>query len=253
MCSVTFREKTPEEIIALTCEAGLEGIEWGGDVHVPPTDVANAERVGRLTCKAGLEVSGYGSYYFAFDTPDKQVFDFEPVLNTAIALGAPVIRIWAGAFAIEKTQDYFQRVVEQSCRLASAAEKQGIKIAYEFHENTFSETLDGMLKLLHATDHPNLYAYWQPPNGSNLNQRLEQIAELGKRLLNLHVFHWDYAPRPPYKRRSLAEGIEVWKSCFAAADTPYVERYALLEFVCNDDPKQFLQDAVTLKRWLAKY
>ena len=35
VCSVTFRNLNVERIIELVVEAGLDGIEWGGDVHVP--------------------------------------------------------------------------------------------------------------------------------------------------------------------------------------------------------------------------
>ncbi|MEN8254575.1 MAG: sugar phosphate isomerase/epimerase family protein [Verrucomicrobiota bacterium] len=252
VCSITFREKTVDEVIDLAVEAGLDGIEWGGDVHVPPSDLPNAELVGRLTREAGLEVAGYGSYCFAFDKPGDPLADFDPAIDAAAILGAPVLRIWAGSFAIDKTPEYFQVVAEQSRKLADAAEKREVKVAYEFHDNTFTETLDGALKLLRVADHPNLYTYWQPPNGSGLNQRLEQIAALKERLLNVHVFHWDAAPEPPYDRRPLAEGSEIWKACLAAADESGTNRYALLEYVRDDDPGQFLQDAVSLRSWLSK-
>jgi len=252
MCSVTFREKTAEEIIALAVEAGLDGIEWGADRHVLPGELKNAERVGRLTRAAGLEVSSYGSYYLAFDKPGDPLADFGPVIDTAVALGAPVIRIWAGSFFIENTPDYFQTVVVQSRKLAAAAEKRGIKVAYEFHPNTFSETLDGALELLWEVGHPNLYSYWQPPNDTTLEQRLEQIAILKNRLLYLHVFQWEDALAPPYVRQPLAEGSKEWNACLAAADEPGAERYALLEFVRDDNPELFLQDAATLKSWLSK-
>ncbi len=252
MCSVSFRNKAPEGIIALVVEAGLDGIEWGGDVHVPPGDLENAERVGRLTRAAGLEVASYGSYYFAFDQPGDPLADFAPVLDTAMALGASVIRIWAGSFAIEATPDYFKTVVKQSRRLAAVAEERGIKVAYEFHPNTLTETLDGTLALLRAVEHPNLYTYWQPPNNTSLDQRLGQIYALKDRLLNLHVFQWEDAPEPPYARQPLAEGSEVWNACLAVADESGTDRFALLEFVRDDDPEQFLQDAATLKSWLLK-
>jgi sugar phosphate isomerase/epimerase len=35
LASVTFRHLTFEEIIELVRKAGLDGIEWGGDIHVP--------------------------------------------------------------------------------------------------------------------------------------------------------------------------------------------------------------------------
>ena len=39
LCSVSFRKLTVEEIIAAVKDAGLDGIECGGDVHVPHGDV----------------------------------------------------------------------------------------------------------------------------------------------------------------------------------------------------------------------
>src|SRR5690625_849857 len=51
ICSVTYRDLPPEEIVPLAAEAGLECIEWGGDVHVAPgvPDLARSEerRVGK--------------------------------------------------------------------------------------------------------------------------------------------------------------------------------------------------------------
>ena len=39
MTSVTFRKKSAEDVIAIVKEAGLDGIEWGGDIHVPAGDL----------------------------------------------------------------------------------------------------------------------------------------------------------------------------------------------------------------------
>ena len=47
LTSVTFRRKTQEEIVALAAQAQLDGIEWGGDVHVPPGDLPAAKAAGR--------------------------------------------------------------------------------------------------------------------------------------------------------------------------------------------------------------
>jgi hypothetical protein len=63
LVSITYRKLTPAEIIPLVRDAGLSCIEWGSDIHVPQTDLANARRVGEMTREAGLTVSSYGSYY----------------------------------------------------------------------------------------------------------------------------------------------------------------------------------------------
>ena len=59
--SVTFRGLAPQAIADLTVRAGLDAIEWGGDVHVPPSGPANAAAVGALTRGCGLTVASYGS------------------------------------------------------------------------------------------------------------------------------------------------------------------------------------------------
>ena len=42
ICSVTFKELSVQEIVGRVREAGLEAIEWAGNVHVPPGDLAVA-------------------------------------------------------------------------------------------------------------------------------------------------------------------------------------------------------------------
>jgi sugar phosphate isomerase/epimerase len=248
LCSITFRKHTSGEVISLVAEAGLDGIEWGSDVHVPPGNLENARAVGRQTRNAGLSVAGYGSYWFAFDK-NQQPEPFEPLIEAATALGAPVIRVWAGSLHLGKSPDYFETVVEKSRAFAEAASQAHIKVAYEYHPGTFTETLDGTQKLLAAVNHPNLYTYWQSPHRSDLTQRLTEIAALNDRLLNLHVFHWEYTGAPPFPRLALADGSDLWKTCLAAID-PAVERFALLEFVRDDSSEQFKADAAALKSWL---
>src|SRR6185312_7605034 len=95
LVSITFRALTPAEVIALVRQAGLRGIEWGGDIHVPHGDAGRAREVRGLTQGAGLQVAAYGSYYKAGVSEDAGLA-FGRVLETAVTLGAPVIRVWAG-------------------------------------------------------------------------------------------------------------------------------------------------------------
>ena len=59
--SVTFRKKSPREIIELARKAGLDGIEWGGDVHA--TSPEAAKEIRRMMEE--LSVFSLGSYYNA--------------------------------------------------------------------------------------------------------------------------------------------------------------------------------------------
>ena len=57
---MTFRNKTPGEIIDLTARAGLCAIEWGSDVHVREGDIKAAEEIRIMTEEKGLEIPAYG-------------------------------------------------------------------------------------------------------------------------------------------------------------------------------------------------
>ena len=81
LVSVSFREERPESILREASAAGLSGIEWGGDVHVPPGDLDTARSVARLTAGAGLQVFAYGSYY-RLGMSANPASDFLPVLDT---------------------------------------------------------------------------------------------------------------------------------------------------------------------------
>ena len=95
LTSITFRQLTVEQIVELVQQSGLDGIEWGGDVHVKPGEEALAREVGDRTRQAGLQVLSYGSYLHV-DGPEHIAEDFKPVLQSALALSAPVIRVWPG-------------------------------------------------------------------------------------------------------------------------------------------------------------
>lgn len=233
LCSVTFRKLSFTEIIALVKQSGLAGLEWGGDIHVPHGDIARAKEVRQQTLAAGLKVLSYGSYYrVSGDKP------FEPVLDSAITLGAPVIRVWAGgAGSAQATPEQRAAVVADSRRIAELAAKAGIKVAYEFHNGTLTDTDESAQQLLREVSHPNIYTLWQPWTDRDAAGNLASLRGVLPRLAHLHIYHWTT------ERRPLAEGAENLRRYFQALPGDFA---ACLEFVQNDDPQNFLRDAATL-------
>ncbi|MNI10046.1 hypothetical protein D3C73_631400 [compost metagenome] len=49
LVSVTFRRLSVEEIVMMVQKAGLQDIEWGGDIHVPHGNFQRAHEVAKLT------------------------------------------------------------------------------------------------------------------------------------------------------------------------------------------------------------
>ncbi|MFP4260024.1 MAG: sugar phosphate isomerase/epimerase family protein [Opitutales bacterium] len=254
LVSVTFRKLDPRAIVDLVNQAGDEVIEWGGDKHVPPGNTKTAEEVGRLTREAGLEVSCYGSYYrlgLAGVDPGNggpRHPEFSAVLDSALALGAPRIRVWAGGAGSAKMDEKSRREAEEDAlRIADQAQAQGVGIAYEYHMHTLTDEIDSSVRLLEATKHPAISTLWQPPNEKPESEILESLESVLPHISNVHVFHWVF-PEGNYVRRPLCEGQARWET-YLERLRPHPRDY-LIEFVRGDATDQYLEDAACLKNWL---
>ncbi|WP_085523003.1 sugar phosphate isomerase/epimerase family protein [Tuberibacillus sp. Marseille-P3662] len=244
LCSITFRDLSVDQIIALTVKAGLDGIEWGGDIHVPSGSVERASEVANLTKQAGLSIVSYGSYY---RVGCENETSFEQILETAIHLNAPAIRVWAGNRSSEDAdKTYWQTVISDSRKIGSLAEKEGIAINYEYHDDTLTDTKASAYKLMKAVNHPNIGVYWQPAIDQDVETRIESIKEIGPWLTHVHVFQWSTKDRFP-----LSEGKQEWIRYLRNLENSRDDRYMMLEFVKDDDPKQMLEDADVLKRLIS--
>jgi len=230
-------------------QAGLEAIEWGGDVHVPHGQVDVAREVRRLTLDQGLAISSYGSYYRAAES-EAEGLSFERVLASACELEAPIIRVWAGKKgSAEADAEYWKAVIADSRRIADMAIHAGIKIAYEFHGGTLTDTHESAVKLLNIVNHPNAGTYWQPTVGMDREDCAKGLEAILDRLVLLHVFHWQVVGGRR-ERLALADGEDAWASYLKIAQSTGRDMDALIEFVRDDTPEQFLADARALKSWL---
>lgn len=235
--SVTFRSLGIQEIAILAHEAQLDAVEWGGDVHVKPGDQHAAVSARQACHELGLEISAYGSYYQA-----REDEPFLPVLETALQLNAPVIRVWAGdiASAVCSEEDR-KRISERLSDAVYLAKRAGCIVATESHINTLTDDLSSTLRLLQ--DVPGLLTYWQPPLGNTKEENLFSLDQLEGRIQNVHVYQWN----SEYERFPLSDGKEEWLSYLRAVERHPLPRYATLEFVKNNSKAQFIQDAATLR------
>lgn len=245
LLSVTFRQLQVDSIVQLVEQAGLDGIEWGGDIHVPHGDLEKAVQVRRMCEEKGITIVSYGSYYRT-GVVNEKVGSFEKVLETAVALGAPLIRVWAGDKSSEEADAAWRdRVAKDARNIADLAAAAGVEVCFEYHGNTLTDTAQSARQLMQEVNHPNMYALWQPPVGISFQQRLAGLADIQPWLKHMHVFYWH-----GHQRQPLSEGQHEWfvyLKQLAACDG---EHYAMLEFVKNDAPEQFLQDAANLKVWV---
>ncbi|WP_439902522.1 TIM barrel protein [Microbacterium azadirachtae] len=243
LCSVTFRQLEPAAIAALAADAGLQAVEWGGDVHVPPGDVARASQVAGVTADAGLAVASYGSY-FRGDAGE----EIAPVLDAAAALGADRIRIWAGRTG--SAQASAQERAATVDALAAAAEQagaRGISLALEFHGGTLADDAEQTLRVLDEVASPHLSTYWQPTVSAPDDVAVAEYRRIADRVSAVHVFSW----WPAAERLTLGARDGLWRAFVAAAaSAPVPPRDALLEFVPGDDPAALAREAAALRAYL---
>jgi len=243
LLSITFRKLEPEEIIKLVSKVGLKGIEWGGDVHVPHENIKRAREVAAMTRDMGLEVAAYGSYYRVGCSENCKT-EFEQVIETALSLGAPVIRVWAGNKGSDKAdEEFWKKVISDSKRIAEIAGEVGIKLAYEYHPNTLTDTDEAARRLLNEVNNENMMSMWQPSPVRSFEECLNDLKNIAPYLVNVHAFHWEEGKRLPFE-----EGFNKWNTYIDVIRNIPGDHYVMLEFVKDDDPAQFEKDAAALRK-----
>jgi sugar phosphate isomerase/epimerase len=201
-----------------------------------------------MTREAGLEIPSYGSYYRLGISPKEEG---DGVLESAVALDATIIRVWAGDLgSADASPEIRSAIVEDARSLAERAESRGLKIACEWHGGTLTDTLDSSMELLKAVDHPAFGTYWQPRNGQPVESRLSDLKEIARYLMGLHVFQWGAKG----ERQPLSASKDFWPPCLhQVTEAGLNPLFAHLEFVANDDPRQMREDAATLQGWVKQY
>lgn len=256
ICSVTLRELGIDEVVAAALAADLEGIEWGGDVHVPPNDGDAIATARRSTESAGLVCASYGSYLNPASTDD----EITAGLATAAALGAPNVRVWAGGGEPTLVGDRWEhedwnQSVDRLGAIASGAADMGLTASLEFHGWTLTHHAGAAAQLLGDVAAPNLFTYFQPnywdePVVHDPDAQLNEFGLVTDQLSHLHLYWWpELGARVP-----LADGAPVLEPLMTAAgqvDNAWPgDRWAFLEFVVDDKPAQVTDDAATLRELL---
>ena len=262
ICSITLKHLSPDEVIGFMVANQLQAIEWWAGGHVLPGDIAGASEVGRLTRLAGLRTSSYGSYY-RVGVSENDGMPFAGVLESAVALGAPTIRVWAGTKNAEDADvKWVAKVVADTNRIADLAAKRGVSITFEFHGGMLTNTNANALRFAAQVPHPNVFFSWQAPHGFPVEHALAGLESLLPRLSTVHVYHWtigsyekslfndsERTPAWPgdYHRHSLVDGHERWQAYLARVRTTGRDHCALLEFVRGDTVEQAQTDGAELK------
>ncbi len=240
--SVSFRKNSVEEIIAATAAAGLDGIEWGGDVHVPAGEAGLAREVRRRTEAAGLKALSYGGYYRLGSSSEKE---FDGLLACAGALGVRDVRIWGGSKgSADLSPGEWAALVAEAKALAQKAAAQGIVLSLECHNWTVTDDWRAAKRFLDEVGSPALRMYWQPNQFRTEQYNLEAARGLAPYVTNIHAFSWEGDKRLPLE----AHG-DRWKKYLAvlADGRPHA---LILEFMHDDRIETLPEAARVLRGWI---
>jgi len=240
--SLTFRNYTVNQVIGFAKNADIHGIEWGeSENHVPLGNVNRAKEIANITQYAGLKIFSFGSYYKL-----GQSADFKETLLTAIALQAPIVRVWAGTLgSVESSDENFNAIIYEAKTITNMAQQNGIKIAFEYHENTLTDSKNSAEKLITAINNENCGLYWQPNQSISFEENYDAIKKLIPYYAgNFHIH--SYSAKEGYQ---LLENIK--HEIFAYFGQFVNDDFNLLiEFVKKHDVENFYKDVKTVREVL---
>ncbi len=104
--------------------------------------------------------------------------------------------------------------------------EQGIKVAFEYHANTLTDTRESAYRLLKEINHPNIYSYWQPPVGWSMEECLDGLNKILPWLTHVHTYQWKER-----EKRPLEEGVSIWTEYMKVIKQVEGDRYSMIELI----------------------
>jgi len=251
LVSISFRQLSPETIIAEAKKAGLSCIEWGSDVHAPCHDTEKLKKIACMQQKAGLFCSSYGTY---FKIGVHKTEELLPYIKAAQILGADILRLWCGdKGSAEYTQTELEVLYRQCREAAALAEKYGVTLCMECHNHTLTDKKEAAHALMQAVNSPNFCMYWQPNQFCTQEENTAYAMLLANDIRHVHVFHWKQD-----RRLWLEDAQEMWKSwlkcIFDVKNDSQIkqertkDRALLLEFMPDDRIESLQGEAQVLRK-----
>ena len=204
-------------------------------------DEKSAEEIKNSSAKYGVEIFSLGSYCYM-----ESEEECDNSLKTAVLLGAPVIRVWAGKKSpCECAENYRNRIVDNTIYMAEQASKHNIVLGFEYHHHSLTETCDDALALIKSINKDNVGLYWQPQYNISPEENIcDRNRVLPYCVGNIHI--QNYAPEYGYENLSLIEGN--LNRFFG--DIRKDDYRVMIEFVKNGSKENLFDDAFVLYQFL---
>lgn len=240
MTSLTLRNYCIEDVFNYAVKFGISGIEWGiSDQHLPLKDKDKAQKILKLSNETKVDTFSLGSYCY-MDTIKNCV----EAVETASMICAPIIRIWAGKKSpSECTNEYLSSIVDNTIIMADYAKKYNIKLGFEYHHHSLTETPESAIDLIKRVNRNNVGLYWQPKSSlSAQGNLLERNKVLPYCVGNIHI--QNYTAAQGYKLLS-----EIEDNLYSYFSDIKGEKYnVMIEFTRDSSPENLLRDVAALDK-----
>lgn len=183
VCTISSKERSPEAVIDLVAGVGGAGVEVWGKGHVE--DAAQCRELAGYASDRGIEIPVFGSYL----RPGGDAFeaDMHREIELAEALGADLIRVWAGSTEYQEAdRAEYEGVVADLRTLAEALDGTGIDVTVERHAGTVTNTTAGAAAVIADTP-TNVGLNWQPNFAQAATEIETDIRELADVTNNVHL------------------------------------------------------------------
>ena len=110
----------------------------------------------------------------------------------------------------------------------------------ECHNKTFTNCLDGAIKLMEAVNSDYFQMYWQPNQFHSLEENFEYAEKISKYVKVIHVFNWEGKNKYP-----LEDAIDIWKKYLSYFDG---SQKLLLEFMPDGKAESLSAESDSLRR-----
>lgn len=224
LVSISFRSLTCEELVEHLKKCGLKNIEWGSDVHAPADNIERLYEIKKLMDDNGINCCSYGTYFRISITPVEEIYKY---IKAAKILGTNILRLWCGNKGTDViTKEEKEKLFADSKALAEIAEKEGVILCMECHNNTYTDRIGPALEIMEEINSENFRMYWQPNQLRTFEENMYYAKAISKYSYHLHVFNWAFDDRFPLK-----DSVLTWKDYLTNFEG---DRYLLLEFMPDD-------------------
>ena len=243
LVSISFRGHSPGELIGAGKAAGLSCIEWGSDVHSPCNQEDTLLGIAAMQKAAGISCCSYGTYFKLGQDEPKNLL---PYIRAAKLLGTNILRLWCGTKGSREYSPEELELLYRDCRAAAEiAERNGVILCMECHNNTVTDWKESALALMQAVDSEAFRMYWQPNQLRSREENLAYAKLLALYTYHVHVFNWDCPDGKTLQKYPLAEAVDTWKAYMAQFPG---EHAMLLEFMPDNSIESLPAEAAALRR-----